>query len=152
MTQSTPTKEISIWRRALAYWWYMWGLSVCYSANRAVDRGLYAAGVRSFVRATQVWPDFAGAYYQAGRIRGRELGEYDQARADLSNAIRLAPEWAEPYLQRGMLQRFHGETEAALSDLRQFVSIAPEGYWKSEALHQIEALVAEGEGDKETRS
>jgi tetratricopeptide (TPR) repeat protein len=98
-----------------------------------------------------VWPDFAGAYYQAGRIRGRELGEYDQALTDLSNAIRLAPEWAEPYLQRGMLQRFHGEIEAALSDLRQFVAIAPEGYWKNEALHQIEALVAdEKQGDKET--
>ncbi len=135
--------QTSLLRRTLAYWWYIWGLSICYSANRMVDKGLYASGVRSFQRAIRLWPQFAGAYYRSGLIRGRELGEYNGALIDLGRAILLEPEWADPYLQRGMFQRFQGQSAAALADLQHFVGLAEEGYWKQEALRQIEALRAE---------
>lgn len=143
MPHSSTSSEPSFWRRIVAYWWYVWGLSVCYSANRTLDRHLYVKGVEAFLRATRVWPDFAGAYYRAGLIRGRELGEYVPALNNLSRAIALAPEWADPYLQRGLFLRFSGQYEQALADLKRYVSLAEEGFWKQEALHQIAMIATE---------
>lgn len=140
-------QHIPLWRRALAYWWYVWGLSICYRANRMVDRETYAVGVRSFVRAAHIWPTFAGAYYQAGLIRGRELGEYTEALDDLSRAIALEPEWPAPYLQRAIFQRFHNAPGAALADFQRFVALADNGYWKQEAQRQIDTLLAERTGN-----
>ena len=134
---------VSLWRRGLAYWWYVWGLSLCYSANRASDRGLYAAGARAFGRAAQLWPAMARAHYRSGLIRGRELSEYRAALADLAAATALEPEWPEPYLQRGLFQRFHGDNTGALADLQQYLELGGDAYWRSEAQRQIEHIQAE---------
>src|SRR5262245_45961769 len=145
---STKQTDPPLWRRALAYWWYVWGLSVCYSGNRALDRSFYVAGVRSFGRATRLWPGYARAYYWRGLIRGRELGEYEQALVDLGSAIALAPEWAEPYLQRGLFRRFHGgDTAAAITDLESYLRLSDNTYWRGEAQRQIDQIYAQIQND-----
>lgn len=139
MNESAPP----FWRRVLAGFWYVWGLSLCYSGNRGVDRGLYQSGVRSFSRAAAVWPEMAAAYYRRGLIRGRELGEYGPAISDLERASLLRPEWPEPYLQRGLFHRFQNRPEAAVAELRRFVELSEPGYWRDEAERQI--LLIEGD-------
>lgn len=134
---SNALQQSAAWRRALAYWWYAWGLSWCYWGLRTHDRLFFRAGIRSFSRAIRVWPDFAGAFYQRGLICGRELGEYQAAIDDLTRAISLHPVWPEPYLQRGLLQRFHGEPRTALEDLRHYLTIAESTEWRAEAERQI---------------
>lgn len=134
----------SLWRRGLAYWWYVWGLSLCYSANRAADRGLYEAGVRAFARAARLWPTMARAHYRSGVIRGRELGEYRAALSDLAAAAALEPDWPEPYLQRGLFQRFHGDSAGALVDLEHYLTLGGDEYWRGEAQRQVEQIYAEG--------
>jgi tetratricopeptide (TPR) repeat protein len=129
--------------RLSARWWYLWGLSLCYSANTTASAELYRSGAWSFARAARLWPGFAGAHYQLGVVRGRELGEYGAAVADLGRAAELRPEWPEPYLQRGLLHRFNGEPAAAMADLRRYLELAPEGYWREEAERQIAALAGE---------
>jgi tetratricopeptide (TPR) repeat protein len=149
MPQTSSISEPSLWQRTLAYCWYFWGMSICYSANRTLDRSLYVKGVEAFLRATRVWPGFASAYYRAGLIRGRELGEYAPALNNLSQAIALAPEWPEPYLQRGLFLRFSRQYEQALFDLQHYVSLAEEGFWKQEAIHQIAMIGSEQRATEE---
>jgi tetratricopeptide (TPR) repeat protein len=134
----------SLLGRLSARWWYVWGLSLCYSANVATERSLYAAGAWSFGRAARLWPAFAAAHYRRGLIRGRELGEYRAAVSDLERASALRPEWPEPYLQLGLLHRFNGEQQLAAAALRRFVALAPPGYWREEAERQLAAIDAEG--------
>lgn len=135
--QSPPT---SLLGRLSARWWYLWGMSVCYSANRSASAALYRSGAWSFARAARLWPEFAPAHHQLGVIRGRELGDYSGAVADLGRAIALSPEWPEPYLQRGLLHRFNGAPAAAAADLRRYLELAPAGYWRDEAERQIAAV------------
>lgn len=135
--------DVSFWRRLLARWWYAWGLSLCYNGHRTADRSFYEEGVRAFARAVRTWPGFARAYYRSGLIRGRELGEYRLALNDLGRAIALLPDWPEPYLQRGLFYRFHGEPAAAIVDLQRYLDLGGTGYWRSEAERQIALIRAD---------
>lgn len=131
-------------RRLLARCWYLWGLSLCYSGTSLADKSFYRAGTWSFRRAILLWPAFAMAHYRLGLIRGRELGEYQDAVADLERASALRPAWPDPYLQRGLLHRFNNEPLRAAAELRRFVELAPVGYWRDEARRQLEALESDG--------
>ena len=87
------------------------------------------------------------ARVRARLIRGRELGEYAAAIADLERASVLRPEWPEPYLQRGLFHRFNGTSSQALAELGRFVELAPPGYWRDEASRQIAAIEGENAAD-----
>ena len=139
MTRTTQP-DIALWRRALAYWWYAWGMSMCYWGIRTAEQSFYRAGVRSFDRAIRVWPQFAGGFYRRGLIRGRELSEHQAGIDDLTRAIELYPEWPDPYLQRGLFQRFHGDPRAAIADLQRYIDLGGEAPWRDEAERQIATL------------
>lgn len=123
--------------RLLARWHYAWGISLCLAGHRLTDRSFYVAGVDAFSRAAQIWPTYAPAFYRRGLIRGRELGEYHAAIADLDQAGALQPDWPEPYLQRGLFHRFNHQPAAALVDLRRYTELASPGFWRDEAERQI---------------
>ncbi len=133
----------SLWGRIRAHWWYVWGLSLCYYGNLSQERSFYRSGVESFGRTLQLWPTYGAALYQRGLIRGRELGEHSAAIADLGQASELRPDWADPYLQRGLFHRFHGDPRDAIADLERYVQLAEMGYWRDEARRQIDILRAE---------
>jgi tetratricopeptide (TPR) repeat protein len=135
--------EVPLWRRALAYWWYAWGLSWCHWGLRTSEQSFFRAGVRAFDRAVRLWPHFATAFYRRGLIRGRELSDHRAALADLTRAIELAPDWPPPYLQRGLFQRFHGDQRAALDDLLRYVALSDDRDWRAEAERQITMIRAE---------
>lgn len=137
------TPKPSLWQRLLARWWYAWGQSLCHFGNRTAERSFYESGVRSFGRATRLWPTFAAAYYRRGLIRGRELNEYAAAVADLSTAMELLPDWPDPYLQRGLFHRFNGAPAAALADLQRYLELGGDAYWRSEAERHVTLLRAE---------
>jgi len=141
LTNTSP--PVAPWRKALAYWWYLWGLSWCYWGIRMANQSFFRAGIRSFDRALRLWPGFALGYYRRGLIRGRELGEHRLAIADLTSASEIRPDWPEPYLQRGLFHRFHGDPQEAIADLERYVGLAEAGYWRDEAQRQIDLLRAE---------
>jgi tetratricopeptide (TPR) repeat protein len=142
VTEATQP-DIASWRRGLAYWWYAWGLSWCYWGVRMSSQSFFRAGMRSFDRALRLWPAFAQPYYRRGLIRGRELNQHAAAIDDMGRAIAIDPQWPEPYLQRGLFQRFHGDPHAALADLRQYVELSDDAFWRGEAERQIGMIVAE---------
>lgn len=140
---TNPPDGVPQWRRALAYWWYAWGLSWCYWGIRSASQSFFRAGIRSFDRALRQWPGFTLVYYRRGLIRGRELSDYAGAIGDLTRAIELAPAWADPYLQRGLFERFHGNQLAALADLTRYLSLDGGTAWRAEAERQIAQIRAE---------
>lgn len=142
MAESTG-ETIALRHRALAYMWYAWGMSLCYWGIRTAEPSFYRAGMRSFDRAIRIWPQFAGGFYRRGLIRGRELGEPHQGIADLTRAIELYPEWPDPYLQRGLFERFHGDPHAAIADLQRYIALGGDTYWRGEAERQIAAIQAD---------
>jgi tetratricopeptide (TPR) repeat protein len=139
MTRPTAT----LLQRLRARLWYAWGLSLCYTGHRTAERSFYEAGVGAFKRAAALWPGFAQAHYRSGIIKGREMGHYRAAIIDLDRATSLSPEWPEPYLQRGLFHRFHGEPPEAIAELERYVALAGAGYWRDEARRQIDMLRAE---------
>lgn len=145
-----PETDIRLWRRLLAYWWYIWGLSLCYWGIRTSEQAFHRAGVRAFDRAIRIWPQFAGGFYRRGLIRGRELSEHRAGIADLSRAIDLFPEWPEPYLQRGLFQRFHGDPTAAIADLHYYRVHGNDAFWRGEADRQIAQLRIELEEEEDS--
>jgi tetratricopeptide (TPR) repeat protein len=145
-------QSTSSWRRSLAHAWYAWGSSLCYWGVQTAEPWFFRAAVRSFDRVVRVWPQFALGWYRRGLVRSRELGQHAAGIADLSQAIALEPEWAEAYLQRGLIQRFHGDRHAAIDDLRRFLALGGDVYWRMEAERQIAALEAEHHGSGEQGS
>lgn len=143
MGNNAEQPTISPLRRILAYWWFAWGQSCCYWGIRTAERALFRAGISSFNTAIHTWPEFSGAYYRRGLIRGRELGEHREAIRDMTRVIELSPEWPEPYLQRGLFERFHGDQQAALADLQTYLSLGGDMYWRLEAERQIQQLRTE---------
>jgi tetratricopeptide (TPR) repeat protein len=141
------TQPIALWRKTLAYWWYAWGLSWCYWGIRWSSPSFFRAGIRSFDRALRLWPGFARGYYRRGLIRGRELNDHAAGIADMRRAIDIDPEWADPYLQRGLFERFHGDQRAALADLKRYLAIASDPFWRGEAQRQIALIEAEMRDD-----
>jgi tetratricopeptide (TPR) repeat protein len=135
--EQTP---IAWWRRIAAYWLYACGQTCCYWGIRTTEAWFFRSGVNLFSMAIRVWPEFSGAYYRRGLIRGRELSEHVAGIADLTRVIQLSPEWPEAYLQRGLFQRFHGDPHAAIADLEQFLRLGGELYWRMEAERQIRML------------
>lgn len=143
MPTSAAPDPSSLVARLQARCWYAWGLSLCYTGNRLHDRSYYRAGVDAFQRAVKCWPRFAQAWYRRGLMRGRELGEYAAAIADLEQASGLRPEWPEPYLQRGLFHRFNNSPRQASAELRRYLELAPAGYWRDEATRQLAQLASE---------
>lgn len=135
----------SLLRLALSRWWFAWGQSTTYWANRLVSPRLYTEAVGSFSRATVYDPAWPRPLLRRGTIRGRELDDYAGAIRDLTQAIELAPAWGEPYLQRGLLQAFRGHHAAqqAIDDFERFLELAPDHSWRDEAGRQIGRLQAE---------
>jgi tetratricopeptide (TPR) repeat protein len=133
-------QTVPAWRRWLAFWWYIWAQSFCYWGIRTAEQVFFRIGISFYTNALQVWPGYVMARYRRGLIRGRELGEYREAHEDLTSVIALHAEWPEPYLQRGLFQRFHGDPHAAIADLQQYLALGGEPYWRFEAQQQITML------------
>lgn len=60
----------------------------------------------------------------------RRLGDVEAARADIEEAMRLAPEDADPWIERGYLLRDEGDSARAVEALEQAVALEPD-YWRA---------------------
>ncbi len=134
------TEEIAMWRRWLAFWWFIWGQSFCAWGIRTSEPAFFRTGITLYTYALNVWPTYAMVLYRRGLIRGRELSQHHEALNDLTRVIEIDPEWPEPYLQRGLFQRFHGDPHAAITDLQQYLALGGDTYWRLEAQRQIAML------------
>jgi lipoprotein NlpI len=64
----------------------------------------------------------------AANIRGgyfKSQGQLDQAVAEYDIAIKIAPNWYNPYIGRGATHRMQGKLDAALADLTRSIELNP---------------------------
>lgn len=110
--------------------------------NALFNRGLafIAAGrpadaEADFTRLLRDNPNDAGAYHHRGRARA---GQDDRAAiADFDQAIRLAPEWSDPWFQAGLALDRQGQTEAANQRFRRAFELGQKDVW---LLNRIRSL------------
>ena len=124
---------------------FIWGQSCAYWGNQTLSKRLYQWAVGSWTRALVYAPDWRPPLLRRAVIRGRELDDYAGAVRDLSELIERYPEWAEAYLQRGLLHSFHGLQAAprAVQDLQHFLALAHDHSWQVEAEQLVQRLRAE---------
>lgn len=67
----------------------------------------------------------AGAYYEQGRAEYDEE-DFEQAIAHFTAAILLDPEFAFPYLFRGLAYARNGDNELAIKDLETYLAMHPD--------------------------
>lgn len=123
--------------------WFAWGQSCTYWGNRTLSKQLYRWAFNAYTRAQIYAPWWGMPVLRRAVIRGRELDDYAGAVRDFGDLINLDPEWAEPYLQRGILHSFHGLHAAprAIADFDQFLKLAPATHnWRVDAERLTERL------------
>jgi tetratricopeptide (TPR) repeat protein len=89
-------------------------------------------------------PPEAHRLHQEGRAAGAR-GEYDAAVALLSSAAELAPLWPYPVYDRAFTHLFKRDFDAALSDFRKTMELAPQGFFVVEVA--IDTLTREAAGE-----
>lgn len=90
------------------------------------QQGRYLEAVEQFSAAIQVRP--TSAAYSNRCLSYIQLSVYDQAIADCSEAIALAPENSEAYLNRGIAAYRTGNSDAAIVDYTQLLQFQPKDY------------------------
>jgi tetratricopeptide (TPR) repeat protein len=83
-----------------------------------MSRDDYARAVQFFERATQIDPDYAEAWYQAGYSYGM-MGKHNEALRASRQAARVRPEWAETFVNIGASSFALGQFKDAAEAYRQ---------------------------------
>jgi Flp pilus assembly protein TadD len=85
------------------------GMGASKDAKKAFDRGLQAQlknkndeAAKDFEKATELYPKYADAWYNLGKVRAR-LKQDEPARAALQKALEADPKLVGPYVELGML-------------------------------------------------
>lgn len=82
------------------------------------------AALELFDRAIALDPDYAATHIRRGLVL-RGLGRVEDARADLAEALRLAPGNISAHIHMGQLQLAEGEVDAAIDHLRRARAARP---------------------------
>lgn len=102
-------------RRALAQSYYSQGLGI-------LSRDEYAKAVSYFEKATEIDPNYAEAWYQAGFCYGM-LGRHNDALKASRQAAKLRPEWAETFVNIGASSFALGQFKDAADAYKQAIKI-----------------------------
>jgi tetratricopeptide (TPR) repeat protein len=84
----------------------------------AKEDGLYKAAT------IELNPKLAEEHYGRG-IAYAQNGRYDEAIAELTEAIRLSPKWAQAYYNRGVIYGHKGNHGLAIADLNDAIRLHP---------------------------
>ncbi|QDL92456.1 tetratricopeptide repeat protein [Paroceanicella profunda] len=110
--------------------------------NALYNRGLAlaAAGrtldaVRDFDGVLRAHPDDSSAWLERGRARAQSAPQ--QALEDVSQAIRLKPEWAEAHVLRGQILDANGQTDAANRDFLRAFELGYQAGWLTERVTRL---------------
>lgn len=96
-------------------------------ANLMIDAGNYPAAMISYDLAVKFDPTSALIRNNRGLARYKNLiwADYDGAIADYSEAIRLKPDYDQPYLNRGAAYAAKNDYAAALADYTEAIRVNP---------------------------
>ena len=116
-TFSSLNTETQKNRRAAAQSFYSQGLGI-------LSRDDYAKAVGYFEKATEIDPNYAEAWYQAGFCYGM-LGRHNEALRASRQAAKLRPDWAETFVNIGASSFALGQFKDAAEAYRQSTKLDP---------------------------
>lgn len=109
------------------------------ACNQFEDTARQIRGCTAYIRTGKaLGPNLAVAYTNRG-IAHASLGQHEEAIADFSEAIRLAPDTPFPYYNRGNAQYDLGNFDEALADYTAAIQRGPEmalAYYNRGLTHQ----------------
>ncbi len=117
-TFSSLNTETQKNRRAVAQSYYSQGLGI-------LSRDEYAKAVGYFEKATEIDPNYAEAWYQAGFCYGM-LGRHEDALRASRQAAKLRPDWAETYVNIGASSFALGQYKDAADAYKQATKLNPD--------------------------
>lgn len=110
---------------ALSDVWYIRGL-VYQKSPKLKDAKKALAAYDKYLASRR---DSPSAFHNRGDAR-KDLGDYDGAIADYSEALSINPEFIWSMRNRGyLLYRYKNEPEKALVDINRAIELAPDNYW-----------------------
>jgi tetratricopeptide (TPR) repeat protein len=93
----------------------------------------FEQAIADFTRVIQLEPENPFAYYFRGDIYSAWLNQIDLGIVDMSEAVRLKPDFAQAYAGRGSAFRRKGNFAQAISDFQQAIRFEPQNqnawYW-----------------------
>ena len=93
-----------------------------------------------FAKAIELHPGHNVYLHKA--LAFSQMGEYDQAIADLSKAIELKTDYAYAYLNRGIIYQKLGEKEKAKADFQRTIDLDLNGRWSEQARERLKELIS----------
>lgn len=109
-----------------------------------------AARIQDLASGTQIIrPDAANLAFRNG-LALADLGRLDEALADFQGAAEAAPDWPDPYYNRGVLFSRLGLPDEAATSLRRYLELRPDGEDAVRVAEQIGRL--EGTARRSTAS
>jgi predicted AlkP superfamily phosphohydrolase/phosphomutase/Flp pilus assembly protein TadD len=100
------------------------------------EQGKYGESAAAYAQLVKAKPDDSGLHASLAGALGA-LGRYDQAAAELDEAIRLDPLNVEAYHNRAVVKERKGDPAAAMADYRQALKINPEYAPSRSALQRL---------------
>jgi len=83
--------------------------------------------VKSFQEAVKIYPEYAEAYYEMGRVQA-SLNQADAARASFDAAVKADPKYAPPYMTIAQMEEKSRNWKAVADVTSQLLAIDPSGY------------------------
>ena len=111
----------------LARFYYMWGSLHRNFGNRRGFLREHQSAVKRFGQAYDLDPNFREAKLDRAIILYREMGQFDDALADLNGLLEDDPTYGPALLNRAMLSLELGDFVGSLADLDSFLGLPGDG-------------------------
>jgi tetratricopeptide (TPR) repeat protein len=115
-----------MFRFILARVYYMWGSLHRNFGNRRSFKREHLAAIKRFTQAIEVDPSLREARLDRGIILYRELGRFDEAKADFDTLLSEDPTYGPALLNRAMAAQESGEYAQALTDMEAYLDLPAE--------------------------
>ena len=138
-------------RQLIARYYYSWGLSHRYVANRFGLEWEYDRAARYFSKAIRWDPGYARAYLDRGILNWRELDNPRQAVHDLTLAHTLNENLTEARFNRGVAHQELGTYDRAIADFKAYLEVGEHPHWRGYAeamIKELQPWVADDESEE----
>ncbi len=142
--------HVPLWRRGLAWVFYLRGTTFRFWGNWLHDLRNYQRAVDEFSRALRLNPGMVDTLYSRGVLYWRELRNAYRAIQDLTLVMELSPGWAEAWFNRAQAHQLRGDYDLAIADLEQYLTISKDESWRINAQTQL-TLLRELQAEKQAR-
>ena len=115
-----------MYRYFLARVYYMWGSLHRNFGNRRSFKREHLSAIKRFTQAIETDPTLREARLDRGIILYRELGRFDEARADFDALLEEDPKYGPALLNRAMAAQEDADYIQALADLEAYLDLPVE--------------------------